>query len=401
MAMDMVDRQDNPTTGKFSTAWWTRQINYAMDILAQETGFYRIWHPISTVANVREYALPSSYCFGVMEARYEGMKLTPRDVYQFQADYPSRYDDGSSTPIQYAIDGQMIELYPCPARTVTSAGAILASTAGGNFSNQPSNDGIEVLSDSAADTTQTLTVYGTRFQTGTVVEETITLSGTTAVASVKTDFGDILGMELSAACAGTVTVREASGNATITTIAPAATSKGIASTTDTDGGMAYPLIAASGTSTAVIGLYGTDDDGTVLYDNCVALCGTASTTRALPKRMNTITKVLLGALASSQTVAVTRGAALEIKAGAVPADMSGETDTPTGLPSAFHIYLAHGAAAMAEVADIYESQQQARASVHQQAFWHGRDLLLAFLNAGQMERSESMGRDMSLYYQEM
>jgi hypothetical protein len=399
LAMDWADRQDNPTTGKFSTAWWLRQANYIKNVMARETGFYRKWHPMSVTANVREYDLPATYCWGIQELRYEGVEVTPTGIYELREDYPSRYDEGSSTPIEYIVKANQIELHPAPKRTCTSAGAILTTSAGGNFSNQPSNDALEVVSDSAADTTQTLTVWGTTFQTGTVVEEEIALNGTTVVTSSKTDWGDILGMELDAVCAGTVTIREASADQTVITITTGNTSKGVGTPTNTDGGKAYPLITASGTSTAIIGLYGTSADGTTLYDNCVALYGTAAITRTLPKRMDTITKVLLGALASSQTVSVTRGAALELFGGSLPSDLTTGTDSITGLPPDFGEVVAHGMAAMAELSDIYEQQQQQRANAHQQAFWQGVGALNAKLNFSQMEREHAFGRDQSLYLQ--
>lgn len=89
----------------------------------------------------------------------------------------------------------------------------------GTFTNQPSNDGIEVLSSAAGDTTQTVTVWGTTTGTKTVVSEDVALNGTTAVATTKTDWGLILALELDNTAAGTVTAREASGDQTITTIA--------------------------------------------------------------------------------------------------------------------------------------------------------------------------------------
>ena len=95
------------------------------------------------------------------------------------------------------------------------------------FGNQPANDGVEIGSDSAADTTQTATVIGTTNGTDTVVVESIALTGTTFVSTVKTDWGVILAVKLSASCAGTVTFREASGNAAITTITTGNTAKGV------------------------------------------------------------------------------------------------------------------------------------------------------------------------------
>lgn len=76
-----------------------------------------------------------------------------------------------------------------------------------DFTQLAANDSVEVVSSSAGDTTQTCTVEA-RKADGTVVSQTVTLNGTTAVA-----FGTIgtveriLKCELSATAAGTVTLR--------------------------------------------------------------------------------------------------------------------------------------------------------------------------------------------------
>ena len=76
---------------------------------------------------------------------------------------------------------------------------IAAAQAGGGFGNQPTEDGLEILSDDAADTTQTVTVYGTiTAATTTVTSETITLKGTTAVPTTEVTWQNILGIEVSA-----------------------------------------------------------------------------------------------------------------------------------------------------------------------------------------------------------
>ena len=90
------------------------------------------------------------------------------------------------------------------------------------FTNQPANDGVEFVSDNAGDTTQTVQICGTTngADTSKLLCETVTLNGTTQVSTAKTDWGAILTAKKSAATTGTVTIREASGNATITTMGP-------------------------------------------------------------------------------------------------------------------------------------------------------------------------------------
>lgn len=177
------------------------------------------------------------------------------------------------------------------------------------FTNQPSNDGVEVVSANAADTTQTLTIYGTTTATDTVVVETITLNGTTQVSTVKVDWGVILGAELSAATVGNVTIREASGNATITTITAGQTSIGV-ETVASGLTAAYnvpPVVVASGATTKQIGLYGTSAAGVAQGDS-QALTG--ATAVAMNLAFGTVTKVLTGDVENSVTVTVSNSADL-------------------------------------------------------------------------------------------
>jgi len=86
-----------------------------------------------------------------------------------------------------------------------------------NFTNQPGNDGLHLVSSSAGDTTQTALIVGTD-QADALQYETVALNGTTPVNSTNTDWKMIHTVTLSAACAGVVTVQEASGDLAIVTI---------------------------------------------------------------------------------------------------------------------------------------------------------------------------------------
>lgn len=169
---------------------------------------------------------------------------------------------------------------------------------GAAFTNQPANDGVEIVSDNAADTTQTATVYGTTTGTDTVVVETVALNGTTAVSTTKTDWGVVLGVTLSASCAGTVTFREASGNATITTITTGNLSKGVETVT-TSYPTTTPTVVASGATTKQIGLYGTALNSNAQGDS-QALTG--ATPVAMNLSFGTETLALTGDLESNRTV---------------------------------------------------------------------------------------------------
>ena len=189
------------------------------------------------------------------------------------------------------------------------AGDTMGSGTGGNFANQPANDAVEVVSSEAADTTQVITIYGTtNGGDGTVVTENITLTGTTEATTTKVDWGLILGVEMNAVATGTVTIREASGDKTITTIAPAATSAGvIAVATETRAFNQKPVIVADDATTKSVAVIGTANDHSAQTEKATALTG--STPVTLANEYNTVTKMLVGDVDSARTVTLKVGAA--------------------------------------------------------------------------------------------
>ena len=101
-------------------------------------------------------------------------------------------------------------------------------------SNQPANDDIELISDSASDTQKITLLY---YDNSDVLQQvTTTMNGTTQVVVTstpkpKTLLGAFLGDEkgnISARAVGTITIREASANQTIATIAVGKLSTGMA-----------------------------------------------------------------------------------------------------------------------------------------------------------------------------
>lgn len=191
----------------------------------------------------------------------------------------------------------------------TLSGATIKTTGVGlAFTNQPANDGVEIVSANAGDTTQTTTIIGTTTGTDTVVVETVALNGTTVVSTVKTDWGVILAVKLSASCAGTVTWREASGNATITTATTGVLSKGVETVAAGTARQAYnvaPTAVADGASTKQIGIQGTNSAGTVIYSS-KALNGTTAVTFGAAFR--TVTEVYTGDIENTVTATVKVGA---------------------------------------------------------------------------------------------
>lgn len=83
-----------------------------------------------------------------------------------------------------------------------------------DFTQATAADTVEVLSSSGSDTTPTVTLTA-RKADGTVVTQTVTLNGTTAVIfSVAGAIDRILQIELSTTCVGTITVRKSVAGAT-------------------------------------------------------------------------------------------------------------------------------------------------------------------------------------------
>lgn len=192
------------------------------------------------------------------------------------------------------------------------AGDEIDTTAVGSaFTNQPNNDGVEVVSASAADTTQTVTIIGTTTGTDTVVVETVTLNGTTEVPTVKVDWGMILAVKKSAATAGTVTVREASADQTITAgLTASVLSVGVTEvpTADQQAYNRIPAINADGATTKQLGLKGTDADGATIYDS-QALAG--ATVTPVNTAFNRVTEIYRGDLEVARTATVTVAATVD------------------------------------------------------------------------------------------
>lgn len=188
-------------------------------------------------------------------------------------------------------------------------GDTMGSGTGGNFANQPANDAVELVSSEAADTTQQVTIYGTtNGGDGTVVTETVTLTGDTPVTTTKVDWGLILGVEMDSVATGTVTVQKASGDLAITTIAPAATSAGVVEVeTEIRAFNQKPTIVADDATTKSFSVIGTAVDHTAFTEKATALTGASAVT--LSDKYNTVTKLLVGDVESARTVTLKVGAA--------------------------------------------------------------------------------------------
>lgn len=180
---------------------------------------------------------------------------------------------------------------------------ILTPVTGDAFTNQPNNDGVEVLSSSTADVGITVTLYGNKH--GALTTEyidAITLNGTNAVSSTYTDWSAIHGVRLSGACAGTITIREASGNLAITTIAAGSLTSGIHAA---DSEQAYGLVPrrdGSAASTAYVTIGGLGLDG-VYVTSCGIMDGTTEGDLGTTP-FGTVTEVMLGGVAADCDVTI-------------------------------------------------------------------------------------------------
>lgn len=92
-----------------------------------------------------------------------------------------------------------------PSDDVSTSGGAIDTLRRLDFTQISSAEKIKFSSSNAGDTTQTLTLTG-RDSTGALVTETLSLTGTTNVISANT-YERLLKAELSATCAGTVTVQ--------------------------------------------------------------------------------------------------------------------------------------------------------------------------------------------------
>ena len=135
--------------------------------------------------------------------------------------------------------------------------------AAGAFTNQPTDDAVELISDSASDVAVDVKIYG--HDAGVLISETNTLTGTGAVETTEQHWDDICAVFVtSGTLVGTLTVRKKTGPATICTIAPAGTDAGVVEAANELEALQYcltPAVVADGGSSEYVVVIGTDNDG--------------------------------------------------------------------------------------------------------------------------------------------
>ena len=191
---------------------------------------------------------------------------------------------------------------------LASQGVMRAATDGGGFDNQPGGGKVQVLSSEAADTTQTVTIYYTKTgATTTVSSEVLTLDGTTPVDSSSETIQNVLGVVISAAHDGTITVQKESDSADIVTIASGTLSAGVHATTAEDAYGAIGTIKAGAASTKWFGVIGTDVDGDA--QTFAGQLDGATDVNLGTSPWNTIDTVLIGDVAAASNATVETKAA--------------------------------------------------------------------------------------------
>lgn len=172
---------------------------------------------------------------------------------------------------------------------------------GFDFANQPANDTVDVVSDDGGDVGQTVTVYGQKNGQTTISTEVFTLNGITEQEGATT-FDTILAVVISAVCAGNVAVHEHSASAVIVTYTTGQLGSGLEAITAGWARHAIPDIVASGASTKIIGIIGTDDAGAAQSEQQTL---TGDVKVALANSYRQITHVLTGDLEAAQTCSAT------------------------------------------------------------------------------------------------
>ena len=184
-------------------------------------------------------------------------------------------------------------------------GAMMTPCVGSAFANQTSNEGAHILSDSAADILVPVTIIGITTGTHTLVTETKTThasNGTTAVTTAKTNWGVLLAIK-KPVTVGTITIQEASGDATIITLAPTLTQVGVVAIAAADqgtNGLAAYADADAGTTKEIGCKYEPVAGGAEVYW-AAALNGTTD----IPiTASNRITEFYIGDVEAARTVAL-------------------------------------------------------------------------------------------------
>jgi hypothetical protein len=165
---------------------------------------------------------------------------------------------------------------------------------------------VEIVSAAAGDTTQVATLFGLDSAGTTAQSEQLTLTGTNAVTSSLV-YSEILGVRLSAACAGAVTVNDIGGTPTLVTIAISVLTAGVVVCTDMPvAGVVIDLVS-DGASTKDALVVGASETGAAAIEQ-VTLTGV--TPVSTTGKWSRIDNIVLGDVEAAQTITAS-GTAVE------------------------------------------------------------------------------------------
>jgi hypothetical protein len=156
---------------------------------------------------------------------------------------------------------------------------------------------VAVHSTSAADTTQSVTVYGIENGGGLPATEVLALAGLGVVAGV-TVWAEVHGISLSAACAGTVTAEQNPAGTDLHQIAPSALTSGVTLVAWTGSGQIVNFLA-NGATTADLIVFGTNQLSVAAAEEVTLAAAVDAPTAT---RWNTITAIATGYVEVARTV---------------------------------------------------------------------------------------------------
>jgi hypothetical protein len=191
--------------------------------------------------------------------------------------------------------------------TMNVADTAIATGTGGAFTDQPTDDAVEIVSDDATDIGIDVTIIGTTHGGVVVVSETLAThatDATTAVETVKQNWGVILAIKTVGGHAGTLTIRKKTGPATIKTLATTVNSAGVVVVAAAAQGAhgVIPYGTAEAASTKVVGILYSPATGAADALGGVALNGTAK--NAFPAAANLVKEFYIGDVEDTRTPAV-------------------------------------------------------------------------------------------------
>ncbi len=378
-AMDRLDRPVlEATTGrKNSIAWWTRMVNAAQSVLAQNTGYRLKRFPLTVTQYTQFTALPSTLCWGIKSVCL------------------------GNEPLDLASHEAMDEEYPGWRNQ-------------SNFPNQPNNDNVEVLSSSAADKLS-LTIKGSAYSTGAYATEQVVLNGTTQVSpTTTTAWGEIYYAEVTDSENWEASTAYTSGEI-VNPTSGSTTQRWRCTTPGTSGATepSWPASPTAGTTTQA------DGTATWTYEG-IELAGDVTIREASANA--TIATIEAGETSVGEDISANEPTTFIIEqpnilwypipdesytawmlAGELPADfatpasLAAATDALTSLPAQFHYVLGEGTATIAAFGELSLENEQVRASESGKAFWNGIAAVNEYLANLSRGGSETMLVDMSQY----